>query len=774
MGTTDQQLQGVRVLDLGIWRPAPYAAQLLAELGAEVTKVEPPGGDPMRGFAGSVVWNRGKQSVVLDLHDAADRSTLLALLATADVLIEGFAPGQMSAWGLDYETVRAIAPRLVYCSVTGYGRDNVWSDRPGYDLLVQARTGMQYEQPGWREGPIFLYAPLPSFAACFMALNGILAALHVRETTGTGQWVETSLHQGVLAFTTQLWQDVETPGDDFWGIPMNPQAGLLECSDGLWVHTMHNSGGRGKDKSALWRILDIEPLEFVIDPAVMAANEAKVRAAVGKIPRAELLEAFWANDFAVAPVLQAFEAFADEQLVNNGMVVEVVDPVVGPTRQSGITFRLHGAPAAAVRGPQPLVGQHQADVTAAVAARPAPGPSIPASPAPAPRHALEGIKVLDLGNFLAGPFGPMLLGDLGATVYKLEAPDGDQMRPVTKPFNGCSRGKLDVVADLKTPEGREIAQRLIREVDVVHHNMRPGVAERLGVDYETARRLNPKIIYCQTTMWGIDGPRRDWPGFDQLGQSSCGCEHELGGEGNPPVWYRFGMCDQVCASQSAVAVLMALYWRDRTGEGQFVDTSIVNGGLFLNSDVWIGEQGPPPRPRLDQRQTGVSPLYRLYETTDGWLAVACVLPREWDALTAVFPALADDVRFAGAAARAAHAAELGAFLEAAFATRTTTEWWRDLDAAGVPAEISDPLAATSWYDEPTFVATGLVADYPHPAFGRFRQYGHLVHLSATPGRIAGPPPLLGQHSIQILHELGYGDDEIERLGATGVTRWPAS
>src|SRR5262249_20206657 len=160
----------------------------------------------------------------------------------------------------------------------------------------------------------------------------------------------------------------------------------------------------------------------------------------------------------------------------------------------------------------------------------------------------------------------------------------DQMRHVTKPFNGCQRGKLDIVADIKTPEGREIAHRLIRSVDIVHHNMRPGVAERLGVDYETARSLNPQVIYCHTAMWGIDGPRATWPGFDQLGQASCGLEEELGGEGNPPVWYRFGMCDQACACQSAVAVLLALYWRQRTGQGQFLDTSIVSGGMFYSSD----------------------------------------------------------------------------------------------------------------------------------------------------------------------------------------------
>jgi crotonobetainyl-CoA:carnitine CoA-transferase CaiB-like acyl-CoA transferase len=226
------------------------------------------------------------------------------------------------------------------------------------------------------------------------------------------------------------------------------------------------------------------------------------------------------------------------------LIVDVDDPVVGPTRQVGPTFRLHGSPPARVQGPQPTVGQHSADVLDALPSTPrivhrATGRSL--------THALEGITVVDFGNFLAGPFGPMLLGDLGATVIKVESTGGDQMRNVTKPFNGCQRGKLDVAVDLKTPQGLEIARQLISTADVVHHNMRPGVAERLGIGYEQAKALKPDIIYAHTTMWGTDGPRRDWPGFDQLGQSSTGCEYEIGGEGNPPVWYRFGMCDQACA-----------------------------------------------------------------------------------------------------------------------------------------------------------------------------------------------------------------------------------
>jgi crotonobetainyl-CoA:carnitine CoA-transferase CaiB-like acyl-CoA transferase len=760
-------LDGVRVIDLTTGLAGPLATMTLGDHGADVVKVEPPRGDPHRGYVGSTVTNRGKRSVVLDLEDAGDRERLRALAATADVLVESFPHGRLAALGLDYGALAGDLPGLVYCSLTGYPRGIDAADRPAIDLLLQARTGQVYEQPGFRDGPIFLHAPLPSIAASYLTVEGILAALYVREVTGAGQWVETSLYQGVLAFTTQLWQDAEVKPDPWVEIAFSPKPSIYECADGLWVHSMHMAGGRGKDRSSTWRILGIDP-PGVLDPA---AHEEALVEAFGRLRRQDVLEQFWADEIPIAPVRQAHEALEDEQVANNGMSVVVDDPVVGKVRQAGISFRLHGAPAPEVQGPQPTLGQHTADVLGALATdTPRARATRPAKRTLA--HALEGITVLDLGNFLAGPFGPMLLGDLGATVIKLESPLGDQMRNVTQPFNGCQRGKLDIVVDLKAPDGLEIAHRLIREVDVVHHNMRPGVAERLGVDYETARRLNPSVIYCHTTMWGNDGPRATWPGFDQLAQSSCGLEYELGGEGNPPNWYRFGMCDQGCAVQSALAVLMALYWRERTGEGQLVDSSIVNAGVHFNTDAWIGPDGWSERPRSDQQQTGLGPLYRLYEAGDGWVAVACLGETHWERLVRAVDGLSGDPRFADRAARHAYADALADHLATWFAARTASDAFGVLDAAAVPVEIADSEVRRTWFGQPDLVAAGLVADYQHPTYGRFRQFGSLIGFSDTPGRIGGPPPLLGQHSREVLARVGYGPDEIDSLRARGVTAWP--
>ena len=391
-------------------------------------------------------------------------------------------------------------------------------------------------------------------------------------------------------------------------------------------------------------------------------------------------------------------------------------------------------------------------------------------------YALEGIRVLDFGANLAGPFGAMILGDLGAEVIKIEEVQGDaRTMGRGSSFFGCQRGKRSLAIDLKTPEGTEVIHKLITTTDIIHHNLRVGVAERLKYDYATARRLNPRIIYCHTTGWGSTGPNATWPGWDQFGQALGGAEHHSGGgeHGNPPMWYRYGQCDAVNAMHSVIAVLQALYHRDKTGEGQMVETNIVNGGMTLNSDFHFTKDGPFQRPAIDPEQRGVGPLYRLYRTKEGWLQVACVKPEQWARLAqALGGGLAQDSRFATPEARRANADELAAALEKAFLSKTADEWQRLLDAAGAPAEVSRETYAQDMSHDPDATASGWVAEYPMPGLGLLKQIGTLLELSETPGRIAGPPPLLGQHTQEILAELGYPSEYGQELKQRGVVTYP--
>ena len=392
--------------------------------------------------------------------------------------------------------------------------------------------------------------------------------------------------------------------------------------------------------------------------------------------------------------------------------------------------------------------------------------------------ALEGVRVIDFGQYLAGPFGPMILGDLGADVIKVEPVTGDSMRMAAKPFFGCQRGKRDIALNVKDPRGLEIALDLVRTADIVHHNMTAGVATKLGIDYPACKTVKPDIVYCNTWAYGLEGPLARFGGLDPLYQASSGLEYDSAAvhEGNTPLYYRFGMCDASNAMLSVVAVLGALYHRMRTGEGQEVWTSLFDGGAIYASDAHLVGAVPAPRPRLDKELMGLSATYRLYRTQDDdWICIAAVTDEHFRALCGALgvPELSDDGRFARAAGRLEHRRQLESILEPCFRTKTAVFWTRTLDDAGVPNDV--PLdthgGEVPLYDSDN-VELGLVARYRHPVMGDMRQFGQLINFSETPSRVAGPPPLVGQDTRAILHQLGRRDPDIDALIADGVCYEP--
>ncbi len=392
--------------------------------------------------------------------------------------------------------------------------------------------------------------------------------------------------------------------------------------------------------------------------------------------------------------------------------------------------------------------------------------------------ALEGVRLIDFGQYLAGPFGPMILGDLGAEIIKVEPVTGDGMRLATKPFFGCQRGKRDIALNVKDPRGLAIALELVRTADVVHHNMTAGVATKLGIDYPACKQVKPDIVYCNTWAYGLEGPLARFGGLDPLYQASSGLEHESAAvhEGNMPLYYRFGMCDASNAMLSVVAVLGALYHRKRTGEGQEVWTSLFDGGAIFTSDAHLIGGVPAPRPHLDKELMGVSATYRLYRTQDDdWICIAAITDDEFRRLCTVLGVdeLVEEPRFATGASRSEHRRQLETIFEARFLTKTARFWTRTLDDAGVPNEVP---VDTQGGEAPLFdsdnVELGLVARYAHPLLGEMRQFGELIDFSETPGRVAGPPPLVGQDTRAVLHELGHRDAEIDGLIADGVCYEP--
>ncbi|MDQ1467947.1 MAG: hypothetical protein QOH10_2362 [Actinomycetota bacterium] len=363
-------LDGIRVVDLSWGIAGPLGVLLLAEHGADVVKVEPPGGDPFRAYDGARVWNRSRRSLTVDLKNDEGRDVMRRLLASADVVVESFRPGVMERLGFGYDTVHSEFPRLIYLSVPAYPDGHRMAQRPGYDALVQASSGQMWEQPGWRMGPVFLHMPMPSMGAFFLVSIGVTTALIARERTGEGQHVETSLFQGALLYTTQIWQHLEkstAQTHELMGKTYPPgvhQPMIFECANNQWIHVSVMSGL--PPLKSMDEILQLEDAPdsmtfLTLPPEEREKFTAQRREKFKVWNRDELVAQFLANNHAAEAIIPMEEAFAHPQVIANDMVATVVDPDLGPTTQMGVPIHMLGTPGA-IRGPQPRVGEHNAEI----------------------------------------------------------------------------------------------------------------------------------------------------------------------------------------------------------------------------------------------------------------------------------------------------------------------------------------------------------------------------------------------------------------------------
>ncbi len=792
-------LDGITVLDLTDGMAGALAGMFLADNGARVIRVDRPGPEDQRSDPAYAVWDRGKESIFLDLSSAlgdartdkggvgetsANRRELSyfhKLVANSDVLLESFHPSSDLQALVDYSDLSSRNPRLVHCSITAYGQEGPLKDQPADDDLVMARVGILANLPAFRPGPVHVIHRLPSLGSGVLAAQGIAAALYAREKTGVGRRVDTSLMAGALLFGPKVSVDIPAnqgpqPRATVGG---GPFYSAFECGDGAWVQLgcVHSrfvqlaASVLGiKDKMADPKFGDGRSI-----PTEEARKElfGNVADAMKTRPYEEWAKLFEEADVPFAPVLTTQEAMDDPQVRFSDMVMQQNDPELGAMSYMGLPVKLIGTPGK-VKGGRPVPGQHTDDVLSELSEAEPQSSSGNGHQAEALPQPLDGVKVVETANVVAGPTAGKLLAVLGAEVIKLEPPEGDIARPALPVyFSLLNSNKRSISVNARTDEGREIAKRIAVQADILVANMRPGATERIGMGTQAIAKLNPGMIEAHVTAFGWTGPYSHRPGLDPLAQALMGLQRAQGGHENPPVFLANpAPNDYLAGAMGAMGAIMALYVRERGGSGQQVYTSLMNAGAVISSMEFLKYRGKPPRRLADKGQHGLSALHRLYESDEGWIYLAAESEKYWPGLCEALDRedLADDPRFASPHAREENDAALAFELERTISGRTSDEW---LSALGLKKVPSAPVVEDyneRFFSDPQAIANEMVVEHLPPDAESYKISRNLIRFANTADVFPRPAPLLGQETREVLKEVGYSQDEIDELYSKDIVK----
>ncbi|HTA10522.1 MAG TPA: CoA transferase, partial [Streptosporangiaceae bacterium] len=721
----------------------PMAAMLLADFGADVVKLEPPGGDLDRSRPGFAMWGRGKTSVTLGPDAKQDRDHARALLDAADVCVA--VPEVARRWGVSARQSTATNARLVYLSVPAYLDTAPWAGNHESNSLLSAAMGGSLRQSSDDGGPVDPVYPHLLYIQAIWAACCATAALVEREESGHGQVVTVGGVHGAMAASPL--QMVVRPGAPEPDSAVGPGGHSLmytryRCADGRWLFLAALTPKFQNIALAVLGFTDLleqaatAGLDAVVGPARRAAVRPRFAAAFASQTCAEWEAAFKAAGCPVAPLAERDRWLDHPQIRGIGMAPAVDDPDRGPITMPGNPICLSATPARPP-GPAPRLGPEGKDV-----------PDWPMQPPPetvaVPRSGpLAGTRVLDAGVVLAGPYAGTLLAELGADVVKVEIPDGDSFRRQGFPY---IRGQRGLALNLRAEAGRALFHQLARTADVVIDNYRPGVAQRLGLSYEQLRQIKPDIISMSISAFGDSGPLRDEAGFDTVLQAMSGIMTAQGGDGEP-VLLTLAVNDTAAATLTALGACVALFHRRRTGSGQRGSVSLAGASALMQCEELIRVNGRAAPQRGGPDFRGPSACDRFYRTSDGWIRVQAKSPAAKSAL-----------------------AELASpqSLERYFAARSCAEAEAELDSAGVPATrarrsselITDPLLAR--WSVHHQISAGTEAD--------LHVSGRMASFSRTQRGDALVPPGVGEHSVEILAEAGLAEQEIFSLVAADVVR----
>ncbi|WP_419918167.1 CaiB/BaiF CoA transferase family protein [Candidatus Poriferisocius sp.] len=790
-------LDGVRVVDMGWGIAGGYATKLLADAGADVVKVELPGGDPLRGYSASFApihdhgplfgfLNTTKRSVVLDYRTAGGRDRLLELYATAELVIERSEPGEMEALGVGWEALSRCRPGATMVSVSNFGRGGPWSNRPANEFTLMAIAGSTATRGRPGRAPFNAGGRIGEWMGGVSAAVAAIAALRRAQRTGVGDHVDLSL----LETITPTCTNVQTLWGSFTG-EYDTRA-LLEVPsveptrDG-YVGFCVFTGQQWQDFTVL-----IGRPEWGDDPrlATMGRRIAAGESIAGPIREwtaARTTEEVVAEAILlripVAPIGNGANLVELDHLVQRGVYVPHPG---GGFVQPRVPYRNAAHPPVPFR-PTPLLGQHTNEVlgetqpTRHPLGQPVGGTD---TAVPADSMPLSGVRVVDMTAFWAGPYATLVLTALGADVIHIESvqrPDGMRFGSVRNPdddwwwefgptFHHANVGKRSVTLDLTRPEGMELLHRLIGVSDALVENFSPRVIDQFGLNWDVVSEINPRLVMVRMPAFGLDGPWRDRVGFAQTMEQVSGMCWLSGYPDTSPQLAR-GPSDPLAGLHAAYAVICGLHARERTGRGSFVEATMVEAALNAAAEQVVEYSATG---HLMSRDTNHHPHacpQGIYACSDGRLiALSVETDQHWTGLLAAAPELELD-RVAVSASPADRFAARHAFDE------RLSRWCADLPAAdavdrlisfGVPtAELGTPRGGDR---NPQVNARGFYEAVEHPLVGTHRFPALPVRFGRRPERwFTRPAPMLGEHNAEVLGGLlGVSKNDLARLEATQI------
>lgn len=766
-------LDGLRVVDFGQYIAGPLVAQLLADNGAEVIRVERPDG-PAWSSEANAILQRGKHCIVLNLKDPADLAVARDLVARADVVIENFRPGVMQRLGLGYSTVCEANSRLIYCSIPGFASSDPRAGMYAHEGVVSVAAGL-YVQRDFdpMATPTVNSLPIASVFATLVALNCLTAALIARERSGKGQQVEVSMFDAafeVIRFYGDQVKDYEPERDQrndayipetfqLGGSHDPPTADHYLCSDGKWVHLSWLEGRQlvtfaeiiGKREE--WQaagIFDIPFARFWFDDRLRAEVRRRLADAFVQRTAAE-----WERlvnpecDLTECQTTQQWLLY-DEQARAIDAVITLTDPHLGVTHQLGHPVTLSKTPARAQFPRQPP-DEGRRQVLDALANDPA--PTAHTSLKGELRSALQGIRAIDMCQLLAGPTACRILHEYGAEIVQIANPNGRASLVYHRETNG---GKRSITIDLKMPGGLDVLWRLIDGADVVSTNFSESVAARLGVDEASVRRHNPEIVYSRLSAHGNVGPRAEYRGHEQVGQTVTGMEVRFGRDREHPIMQPFALNDCGCGHLTAWAMLLGLYHRLRTGEGQWVGSSLAQSATLFQLPYMVAHRSRDWEDPGGIGFTGFGLTERLYRGSDGWFFLGAP---DSEASRKKLVSCVGTLDFSG---------NVDSQLTDIFAELPVETWTGKLTDAGLGAHKWNTISAAM--NDPWARDNGISVDVVFPDGGPGLLVGPAPRLSDTPMRMGTPAMPIGAHTAEILGELGYSHADIEELEKAGTIR----